>query len=487
MTAIREVGEVVSGGRVLKSVVGLCAACMLLTSVPACAPKERTPETVPPAVFYVSPGGHSTTGLSWKTAWRDPTLIDWSAIPSGSRIVFDGGGSACSVAPYDYRSSSPDPGLTCGQRYRPFSIGRNDITIERSTAPGRNGTVVIDGGRDTPLPYCGQASYSATTGSGAGIDLKGRSGIVIDGMTRGAIVVRGAQNGIIMGGGGNDVLRNIEIFDDGYAVRHSWGYSTDGNGILMGGTKNVYDRLLVHDNGQDEFHSDSAGYNESGSAVYNSWLGAMRANPRYAGEPFNDLQASGHDPGCTHADAVQIFAPGITMNGMSFDYDVFGPGVNQGLYPSDGGTGTIFNDVSVRNSLFLDAASSNIITDKQVHGWNLSYDTLFATQGGIEIPGNGINTISHVIKYGGGDYGPGGSWIVSASTWYRGDPLPGAAVHADPGFMSVPATVLPGLASIRSADLTPSTPSAASGGSPLHSWAALLARIDSLNAVISAR
>jgi hypothetical protein len=154
----------------------------------------------------------------------------------------------------------------------------------------------------------------------------------------------------------------------------------------------------THDNGQDEFHSDSAGYNESGSAVYNSWLGAMRANPRYPGEPFNDLQASGHDPGCTHADAVQIFAPGITMTGLTFGYDVFGPGVNQGLYPSDGSTGTTFDDVSVRNCLFLDAASSNIITDQRVHGWNLSYDTLFATQGGIEIPGNGNNTISHVIK-----------------------------------------------------------------------------------------
>ena len=461
----------------LKSAAALCV-CMLLIFVAACAPAVWTPGHVPRAVFYVSPGGTGTTGLSWKTAWRDPSLIDWSAVPAGSMIILDGGSSVCSVAPYDYRSSSPDPGLTCGQRYDPFSVGRNGITIERSTAPGHNGTAVIDGGRDIPLPYCGQASYRATAGSRAGIDLKGHSGTVIDGMTRGGIVVRGALDGIIMGSGDGNVLRNIEVFDDGYAVRHSWGYSTDGNGILMSGMRNVYDRLLVHDNGQDEFHSDSAGYNESGSAVYNSWLGAMRANPRYPGEPFNDLQASGHDPGCTHADAVQIFAPGITMTGLTFGYDVFGPGVNQGLYPSDGGTGTTFDDVSVRNCLFLDAASSNIITDERVHGWNLSYDTLFATQGGIEIPGNGNNTISHVIKYGGTASGPGGSWTVSASLWYLGDPLPGAAVHADPGFTSVPAGVFPSLASIRSANLTPS---ATSAGSPVHSWAALLARIDSLD------
>jgi hypothetical protein len=200
------------------------------------------------------------------------------------------------VSPYNYKSSSPDPGVTCGLRYQPFSIGQSDVIIERSTAAGRNGTVVIDGGRNTPLPYCGQGSYSAVTGSDTGIDLNGHSEVVIDGMTRSGIVVRGARDGVVMGSGGNDVLRNLEIFDNGYSLRHSWGYSSDGNGVLMGGMDNIYDRLLVHDNGQDEFHSDSHGYNESGTAIYNSWLGAMREDPRYAGEPFNDLQASGHDP-----------------------------------------------------------------------------------------------------------------------------------------------------------------------------------------------
>jgi hypothetical protein len=460
-----------------KSAAAACASLFLIL-VTACAPVVRSSNVTPPRTFYVSPDGKGTTGLSWVTAWRDTSLIDWPAIPSGSKIVIDGGDSACSASPYDYQLSSPDPGVTCGMRYRPLSVGRDDVIIERSTAPGRDGTVVIDGGRDTPLPYCGQGSYSAAAGSSAGIDLNGHSKVMIDGMARSGIVVRGARDGIVMGSGGHNALRNIEIFDNGYAIRHPWGYSSDGNGVLMGGMDNVYDRLLVHDNGQDEFHSDNRGYNESGSAVSNSWLGAMRENPRYAGEPFNDLQASGHDPGCTHADAVQIFAPGITMNKLSFDYDVFGPGVNQGLYPSDGGTGTTFDDVAVRNSLFLDAASSNIVTDTRVHGWNLSYDTLFATQGGIEIPGNGENGISHVVKYGGKAYGPGGSWVVSDSIWYEGDPLPGAAVHSDPGFASVPTGILPGLASIRAADLAPQ---ATSDGSPLHSWRALLARIDLLN------
>jgi hypothetical protein len=382
------------------------------------------------------------------------------------------------VSPYDFKPSSPNPGITCGQRYQPFSVGRDDVTIGRSTAAGHDGTVVIDGGRDTALPYCGQASYSAPGGAAVGIDLNGHSGVVINGMTRSGIVVRGTKNGVRMGAAGHELLRNMEIFDNGYAISHSWGYSTDGNGLLMGGRRNGYGRLLVHDNGQDEFHSDAAGYDESGSWVRNSWLGAMRQHPSYPGEPFNDLQASGHNPGCTHADGIQIFAPPTTMSGLSINRDVFGPGVNQGLYPSDGGTGATVNDVTITDSLFLDAASHNIITDNPVHGWDLSHDTIFATQGGFEIPGNGSNTMTDVIKYGGYVYTPGGSWTTSGNTWDLGDPLPGGAASINPGFTSVPSGKLPSLASLRSADLTAS---ATTSGSHLHSWSDLLRRIDSLN------
>jgi hypothetical protein len=450
---------------------------VLLVFVVACTNSNST-NSIPRRVFYVSPHGNGTNGLSWSTAWRDTSQIDWSAIAPGSEIMLDGGTSTCSVSPYNFKPSSPDPGVTCGQRYHPFSIGQNDITIVRSTAAGHNGTVVIDGGRDTSLPYCGQASHSVITSAQAGIDLAGHSGVTIDGMTRSGIVVRGAREGILMRGGGNDVLRNMEIFDNGYAIPQSWGYYVDGNGVLMGGENNVYDRLLVHDNGQDEFHSDSKGYDESGSVVENSWLGAMREHPGYPGEPFNDLQASGHDPGCTHADGVQIFAPGTTMSRLTFTYDVFGPGTNQGLYPSDGHTGTTFDDVTIKDSLFLDTASSNISTDNPVHGWDLSYDTIFATQGWIKIPGNGSNTMTNVIKYGGSFYTPGSSWTTAGNVWYLGAPLPGASEHLNPGFASVPSEILPSLASLLTADLTPS---ATASGSPLHSWSALLARIDSLN------
>ncbi len=462
----------------MRPVIRLSAMITLLVIVASCATAPETANTISHNVYYVSPSGSGKNGLSWATAWRDTSSIDWSVIRPGARIVLDGGTSTCSTSPYDFEPSKANPGVTCGQRYSPFSIEQDDITIERSSAAGHNGTVVIDGGRDTPLPYCGQRQYAATTRTSPGIDLNGHTGVTVNGMTRSGIVVRGAEEGVAMGSGGHDTLINMEIFDNGYSISHSWGYSSDGNGVLMGGKDNVYDRLLVHDNGQDEFHSDAAGYDESGSAVDNSWLGALRANPRYPGEPFNDLQASGHDPGCTHADGVQIFAPGTTMSVLTFDYDVVGPGVNQGLYPSDGGTGTTFDDVTIKNSLFLDAVSAGIITDNPVHGWNLSHDTLIATQGGFQIPGNGVNVMTSVIKYGGYFSALGGSWVTSRIFWYGGDPLPGAPVHRNPDFLSVPAGTLPALAELLGAILAPSSVAA---GSPLHSLSALLARIDSLN------
>ncbi len=436
------------------------------------------------AVYYVSPSGSGTDGRSWATAWRNTSLIDWSVIRPGATIMLDGGTSACDVSPYDFKPSSPGPGVTCGQRYAPLPVGQNDITIERSAAAGHDGTVVIDGGRDTPLPYCGQARYSAAGGAITGIDLNGHSGVVVDGMTRGGIVVRGAQDGVSMRGGGDDTLRDIEIFDNGYAIPNSWGYSTDGNGVLMSGENNVYDQLLVHDNGQDEFHSGTdshsgiIGYDVSGSVLSNSWLGAVRAHPRYPGEPFNDLQDSGHDPGCTHADGVQIFEPGITMSGLTFSYDVFGPGTNQGLFPSDPNTHATVDNVTVNDSLFLNAASTDIVTINPVHGWELRHDTLIAARQALVFLSNGSNTITDVIKYGGSVYAPG-SWITSGNVWYGGDPLPGSAANLNPGFPAVPSGTLPSLASLFAANFTPS---GTASGSPLHSFSDLLTRIDSLNA-----
>ena len=141
------------------------------------------------AVFYVSPGGNDTDGTTWTTAWIDMSDINWAAVPAGATIVVDGGSSQCSVSPYDFQPASPNPGVTCGQRYSPLSVGQNSVTIVRSTETGKDGTVVIDGGRDTPLPYCYQTSYSAISGAAYGIDFGSHSGVTIDGRSRSGIVL----------------------------------------------------------------------------------------------------------------------------------------------------------------------------------------------------------------------------------------------------------------------------------------------------------
>lgn len=440
------------------------------------------------STWYVSPNGDNTNGTSWAHAWTDTANINWASISSGDTINLDGGTSTCATSPYDFGSSN-NPGVNCGTKYSAFTVGKDGVTIQRSTDASHNGTVVIDGGRDTALPYCEQSTYSASAGASLGINLNGHTGVVVDGQTRSGIVVRGSQNGVQMGSGGSDTLRNMEIFDNGTFSNNSFGYSTDGNGVLLNGQNNVYDRLIVHDNGQDEFHSYGSASSEAGSTVENTWAGALRAHPSFSYEPFNDLQITGSDPGCQHADGIQIFAPATTMSGFTLDHDLLGPGVNQGFYPSDSGTGTLFNNVTISNTTFLDAASHNIEVDHSsssaVTGWNLDHDTIFATQGGFEIPqassGSPSSTMTNTLKQGGYVYTPNGSWTVSGNTWNLGDPLQGTGnTHADPGFTAAPTSADPSLSSLMSSTTTNLTPTA-SGGSPLHTWQSIFDRIDSLN------
>lgn len=430
--------------------------------------------------FYVSPTGNNSDGTSWANAWTNTSGINWATVPSGSTVTIDGGSSTCGVSPYDFGAAN-NPGVNCGQRYSTLTVGQDNVTIQRATEAGRNGTVVLDGGRDTPLPYCTQATYSAPAGAAQVIDLAGHTGVTINGQTRSGIDVRGGKQGVEMRQGSGNTLKNMEVFDNGYPVSKAFGYSSDGNGVEIGGN-NTYTQLLVHDNGQDQFHSDSHGYSEAGSTWNANWMGAMRAHPTYPGEPFNDIQATGADPGCQHADGIQIFSPGTTMTGLTVDHSVFGPGINQGLYPSDAGTGTLFNNVTVSNDLFLGTESHNIESDHVgVHGWNVRDTTLFAPQGGFEIPGDGgTNTMTNVIKHGGYTYTPGGSWTTSGNTWWTGDPLPGTSTNANPNFTSAPTGTLPSLASLRSANLTPNS-CASCHGSPIHSLSELMTYIDSQN------
>lgn len=438
------------------------------------------------ATWYVSPSGSNGAGSSWATAWTDTANIAWGSVASGDVIYLDGGTTTSTVSPYDFGGSSPNPGVNCGQSYSAFTVGTSGVTIMRSRTAGRNGTVVISGGRLTPLPYAGQATYSAATGATAGIALGATTGVTIDGQDRSGIIIRGANDtGIDPGTGGGHTFRNIEIFDCGYPTTLSNGtYNSNGWGVQVNAAC-TYDRMLVHDNGQDEFHPPTPAVTQGGSSWTNCWMGAMRAHPTYNYEPFNDLQVADSGLGTTHADCIQIFSPdGVQPGALTADHCVFGPGCNTGWFPSDGGNLTAFNDCSVTNCLFM-TVSHDFEQITGITGWTIANCTMFqpgpTSSVGQNIDNTGSCVMTNCIVAGGFIYMPG-SWTGSSGNLYYGttSSLPGG-VSANPGFASAPSlSAYAPLATLFTSNFTPSAPYG-SYGSPLVSVAALMSRIDTLN------
>jgi hypothetical protein len=426
--------------------------------------------------------GSSGDGTSWATAWKDTTNITWASVTAGDIIEIDGGTTRSTISPYDF-SGSPEPGVDCGMTYSPFTIGKSSVTIRRSRVAGRNGAVVISGGRLTLLPYVNQAVYSAANGAAAGVSDGGHNSITMDGMDRSGIIVRGCQIGFTLTGTGS-TWRNIETFDNGIIANDTVGKGpTDTGGAVRMQGVHTWDRCLIHDDGADGFQNTAgATVSLAGSAWTNCWIGGTRPHPRYDYRPFCDIQDTGETTVLdAHADALQIWLPQASASGLTFDYCVIGPGKNQGVYPSDGGfAGQVFNSVSITSCLFIGINSHGFISGLACHGWVIDHCTIFQLMGGNEIPGNGTNTLTNCIKAGGYWLDTGTTWTASGNVWWTGDPVPGS-VNANPGFASAPATgAWAPIATLYASDFTPNS-TYASYGSPLHTVAALMARIDTLN------
>jgi hypothetical protein len=433
--------------------------------------------------WYVSRRGSGGAGTSWATAWNELAAIDWSVVRPGDTVVLDGGATRCPSA-YDF--TTVRPGVSCGMTYETtLRVGASGasgapIVIKRSSEAGRNGTAVLFGGRGEPLPYCHQRAYSAPAGRAHLVDLNGQSHVVLDGVTRSGLMAYGAQNGVVFGSDDTSyvVLRNMEIFDNGVADGGGDGYSTDGENVTLRGHHLTFDRLLVHDGGQDDFQDESHGDGTMHHLTFtNSWIYFARENPQYPGYSFNEPQSTG----CTHADGIQIYSGG-EQSDVLVDHVVFGPGGNQGLYLGDSATDSRWSGVTVSNSLFLAAHSHNMITDLPVHGWRIDHVTLFAPRGGSELPADGPMTMTRTIKAGGYWQTDNGEWTASGNVTSGEDPLPGATV-ARPRFRGpLPTSDPPRFAELNAVDLTPTCSVCAGVGSPMHRSAAVLARIDALNA-----
>lgn len=132
--------------------------------------------------LYVSPAGSGTTGESWKTAWQDPSKIDWTKVASGDHVVIDGG--------------------TAGITYKTaITIPVSNIVIRQSTGAGHSGQVTFSGvNADSPF---GNPQRTGITFAGSNIHVVGarRSGIKLNSYGAEGVNIQTSNNS----------LRNVEI------------------------------------------------------------------------------------------------------------------------------------------------------------------------------------------------------------------------------------------------------------------------------------
>ncbi len=489
--------------------------------LPTSSPSPTPTPTPSPIGFggktwYVSKSGNNTTGDTWTNAWNELNQIKWTSVSPGDRVVIDGGTTSCN-GPYNGSNTIsnnydyPSKPTNCGMVYttaltlnKSGTSTTSPIYIQLAQDSGHNGTVVMFGGRSTSLPYCNQSSYTNQTSVANGIDTNNYKYINIDGMKRSGIIIYGFTEGIsIPASTANITFTNMEIFDNGVATFGNQnsslgsspagiptGWWADGAGVTFrGGSNLIFDRMLIHDNGQDVFQGGwYAGTTiVNNMAISNSWLYISRENPIYPGFGFN----MGTGEICTHPDGLQIWNGGPD-NGLTVQNDIIGPYLGQGLYPTDSTTPQ-YNNVTLNNVLFLNVLYGSINTVSSAPtGWNMSNVTFYrygaAPDGDLccTIDGNSWpsgDSITNSISYGGeiNDPGLGGSNNIYYNA--SGTTLAGGT-NTDPKFTSPLTTGTSTFAQIMAADLTPTCSSSICTGigSSLHKTQDILTTIDSLNA-----
>jgi hypothetical protein len=387
-----------------------------------------------PTTYYVSKAGSDADGKSWNNAWSELDQIDWDVVQPGDTILLDGGATEMV-----YTTT-----LAVGKS----GTRANPITIALASGPGRDGRVVIFGGRSTPLPYCGQVSYHYQSDGvrDYGILLDQVSWVVIDGRKWSGFVIYGhSESGIRLyqEWGEYDTyplcehitFRGIEVYDNGNAAQSGGQWQPDGPGVELSGRHITFERVMVHDNGQDAFQT--GGVIED-ITLRQSWLYNTRRNPTRE-EAFNY---------CQHPDGIQIYAGG-PQYGLLIEQTVIGPGFMQGIIlgqtlTSDGAYAVV-HDVTLRNVLFTKAGSASIMSypDVKAQRWVIDHVTAYCSNGcglGLFLEGYG-HTVKDSIFWGGDIYLPDGLETSSGNCQWNttgfplgliADPLFSAANDSDP-------------------------------------------------------
>lgn len=317
------------------------------------------------STYYVAKSGNNADGQTWETAWNELDQINWGVIQPGDTIYLDGGSQACPSADSDpfndfdggTQTYTVRPGFDCGVKYETtLTVGASGvagqpISIKLANEPGHNGTAVIFGGRTTPLPYCLQPGYTYQTAGvrAQGINVTGQNYVTIDGNKWGGLVIYGHNTyGMTVSGSTSHItVRNLHIFDNGlaYEPNSDGNWSSDNPGVNVSGSNNTFERMIIHDNGQDAFQS-SGGL--SNFTLRQSWLYNGREHPVLAKATFNY---------CRHSDGVQIF-DGDTMSGVVLEQNVIGPRLMQGYLLGD--TTATVNDVVVKDSLIFGTSNMSV-------------------------------------------------------------------------------------------------------------------------------
>lgn len=408
-----------------------------------CRSGSATPTTTPtaPTTYYVSKMGSNADGRSWVTAWNELDQINWDVINPGDTILLDGGPTGMV-----YTTT-----LTVGKSGTPA----RPITITLASEPGRDGRVVIFGGRSTPLPYCEQTDYTYETAGvrSVGIFLDQMSWIVIDGRKWSGIIIYGHnQNGIRLYRSWDDyhnyplcehiVFRGLEIYDNGSAWESDGVWNPDEPGVDLTGRHITFERVIVHDNGQDAFMS--GGIIED-ITLRRVWLYNRRPHPIETDDVWNY---------CTHSDGVQIFHGG-NQYGLVVEDSIIGPGFMQGLllgqYGSETQVATIHN-VTISNTLIVghhgesDNTGLTTLHDPDGHEYPNDPPTNYEinrvtcvrdvdkTWWNLLIHGSGHTVVDSIFVGGLNLYVDGGP-TVSNNYWWQLRDLGGIGIEADPMFV----------------------------------------------------
>jgi len=318
------------------------------TPMPAITP---TPENIWHVISPIFPAGPAAPdGRTSQSAWRGLDQIDYSQIK-----------------PYDELRIGP--GFYAGT-LRP-SV---DYLIIRP-AIGASGSVVFDGGRNAPLPECGQADWeSEHLGDSYGIFLEGVTGVVIDGGPQRRIQIRNYRyGGIRLEPDTRAVrLRNMQIYENGSAIEEATGWRPARPGIVVGGADHWFDGMIIHDNGEDAIQSHHSRQNNlRGLVVSGSWLYNSRMHSRAGMLPYNH---------CTHTDGLQIYEGGEVAN-VVVSGNVIGPNVTNGVILGDKGTGAVVSYAIVHSNSFVGVTDNAILDNspgaRQI-GWSLEENLILS-------------------------------------------------------------------------------------------------------------